>query len=356
MALHHLELSGTPAEMGRQHGEALREQARAMCHTRLALAARAAEKLSPPRDLAWCLELAAQCVQPVADYSPGVFAEWSGIAEAAGLTLPEMVIGNGWTDFADLLHRAGGAEAHGCTFVAFTGERTVDGRTYVAQTWDMSPSAGPYLVLVRRRPAEGPATVGMTTAGCLSLIGLNEAGIAIGNTNLVPTDAHPGVHYLALIHQALAQTSPEAALAAIIGAQRLSGHFYYLAGPDGQVQSIETTAQRHQCLSPENGTLVHTNHYLGPVFAGEAFPPPSGSSAARQARMSALVAETRAPVGARDIQRLLSDHAGDWPICRHCDDPASWASLAAVLMCPEAGKLWVAAGNPCGSPAKEYTL
>lgn len=356
MALYELELSGTPAEMGRQHGEALREPVQAMCHTRLALAAAAAAKLSPPRDLAWCLDLAAQCVDPVARYSPDVYAEWSGIAEAAGLTLPEMVIGNGWTDFADLLHRAGGAEAHGCTFVAFTGDRTADGCTYAAQTWDMSPSAGPYLVLVRRRPSNGPASIGMTTAGCLSLIGLNEAGIAIGNTNLVPNDARPGVHYLALIHQALAQTSPAAALSAIVDAERLSGHFYYLAGPDGQVQSIETTAERHQCLQPENGVLVHTNHYLAPAFAPEVFPPPSASSAARQARMTALVAERRTPVGPLDIQRLLSDHAGDWPICRHCEDPASWATLAAVITCPQAGKLWIAAGNPCENQAKAYSL
>jgi isopenicillin-N N-acyltransferase-like protein len=356
MALHHLQLHGTPTAMGRQHGEALREQAQAMCYTRLALAARAAEKLTPARDLAWCLDVAAQCVQPVADYAPDVFAEWSGIAEAAGLTMPEMVIGNGWTDFADLLHRAGGAEAHGCTFAAFTGERTADGLTYAAQTWDMSPSARPHLALVRRRPSAGPATLGMTTAGCLSLIAMNEAGIGIGNTNLVPTDARAGVHYLALIHQALAQTTPQAALAAIADAQRLSGHFYYLAGPGGEVLSIETTAERHECLSPVDGALVHTNHYLAPAFAGEAFPPPSASSAARQARMSALVAETTASVGPGEIQRLLSDHAGEWPICRHCDDPASWASLAAVIMCPQAGKLWVAAGNPCENITEEYTV
>jgi isopenicillin-N N-acyltransferase like protein len=357
MPLLALNLSGTPTEMGRQHGEELREQVQAMCRTRLDLAARAAAKLAPPRDLDWCLGMAAECVQPVADYAPDVFAEWAGVAAAAGLTVPEMVIGNGWTDYVDLLRQRGAAAAHGCTSVAFWGERAAGGLTYVAQTWDMSPSARPYLVLVRRRPSASPGSLCLTTAGCLSLIGMNEAGVAIGNTNLVPTDARPGVHYLALIHHALAQTTLDAAARAITEAPRLSGHYYYLGGPEGQFVGLETSGGTWEECATRDGWFVHTNHYLGKGMLGSALVTPAGdNSLARAERAAELALELPEPLGPRDILQILSDHRGEHPICRHTEDPADAASLAAVVQCPQQRKLWVAAGNPCVSEAEEYNV
>lgn len=354
MALRNLQLSGSPAVMGQQHGEELRAEVQAMCQTRLELAAKAAARLTPARDLAWCLELAAECVQPVADYAPDVYAEWAGIAAGAGLTLPEMVIGNGWTDYRDLLQSRGEAP-HECTSVAFWGERT-GGPLYVAQTWDMSPTARPYLLLVDRRPTAGLRTVGLTTAGCLSLIGMNEAGVCAGNTNLVPTDARPGVHYLALLHQALTQPTFAAAVAAIADATRLSGHYYYLGGPQGEFVGLETSGTRAERMTTPVDWYAHTNHYLGAAMLGSGLTTPgSANSVARLDRMTTLAADA-GPMDPAGILGLLSDHEGEHPICRHTADPASWASLAAVVQCPEARKLWIAAGNPCDNAAIEYHL
>ena len=355
MSLRSVSLTGAPREMGRQFGEELRAEAQAMARTRLDLALQAAQEVSPRLDLDWCLSLAAECVPYLEQYAPAVYQEFVGIAEGAGLTLPQMVIGNGWTDYGDLLRRRGIEEIGGCTSLAVGGDLTAGHRTFVAQTWDMSPTARPYLVMVKRQPQAGPATLSLTTAGCLSLIGLNEAGIAVGNTNLLPTDARPGVHYLAIIHNVLAQSSFESARRAIIEGPRLSGHYYYLAGPGGEFCGIETSATRHQVIEPTLGVYVHTNHYLGKVMLDSGLTtPPKANSRARQQRMEELTGKLHGGVSAETIRSLLSDHGGENPICRHTDDPASWASVAAAVISPEQRRMWARAGNPCQGEMQEY--
>lgn len=319
-----------------------------MIETRLRLACAAAQRAEARFDRDWCLALADECVPYLEQYSPKVYEEFMGMAEALELSPAELVIGNGWTDFTDLLSRRTKEALHECTSVALFGEMTADGRTYVAQTWDMNVTAGPYMVLVRREPEDGPATLSLTTAGCLSLIGVNEAGIAVGNTNLAPRDARAGVFYLALIHEALAQTDFRRAVDCIIQARRLSGHYYYLGGPEGEFCGIETTGERHQVVQPQQPFYAHTNHYLErALMDGAASASAGGNSEGRLARMTALAEGLEGGVTVEDMGGLLRDHEGEHPICRHCDEPTGAATLGAAIMCPQAPTIWAVAGNPC---------
>ncbi|MEN6546082.1 MAG: C45 family peptidase, partial [Armatimonadia bacterium] len=267
------------------------------------------------------------------------------------------VIGNGWTDFRDLITRHATEAAHECTSVVVGKELGAEGRLYLAQTWDMSASAGPYMVLVRRRPKDAPATLSLTTAGCLSLIGMNEAGIAIGNTNLVPYDARPGVHYLALIHEALRQRALAAAVERITGAQRLSGHYFYLGGPDGEFRGLETCGTRHLPVGLQGGFYVHTNHYRDRELAeqvGEVTP--SANSVGRQERMETLARGLTAGATATEISQLLQNHDGEHVICRHAQRPTDAATLGAAVMCPESREMLVGVGNPCISEFRAFSV
>jgi isopenicillin-N N-acyltransferase-like protein len=346
MPLRTIELSGTPREMGRQYGEELRELSREMVETRLELAAHAAAGLTPSRDRQWCLDLAAEAVPALQEYSEHVAAELQGLADGTWLSLPELVIGNGWTDFKDLLDARGAS--HNCTAFAVGAPLTADGHTYLAQTWDMNVTAAPYIVAVRRRPAEGPRTLSLTTAGCLSLIGMNEDGIAIGNTNLAPTDARPGVFYLALIHEALRQRTLTEAVAAITEASRMSGHYYYLGDAADQFVGLETTAARHAARGMVGGRFVHTNHYLDEgLLQSGVMTPPGAHSRSRQQRCSELVAELEPRVAVTQLSQIMSDHQGENCICRHVDAGAEWATLAAAAMAPATRQMWMWAGTPC---------
>lgn len=350
-----IELHGTPYEMGRQFGEELREPAQMMVNTRLELAAAAAAALAPPRKPDWCLDLAAEALPHVEQYSPEVYQELSGIAEGAGMTLPELVIGNGWTDFKDLMETR--AASNNCTSSVVEGTHTADGHTYLAQTWDMNVSAGPYVLVVRRKPADGPETISLTTAGCLSLIGLNEHGIAIGNTNLTPTDARPGVFYLAVIHEALRQPSLDRAVEAVTSAHRMSGHYYYLGDAHERFVGVETTAARHATVAAANGRYAHTNHYLTDELLATGLAVPSGAnSEGRLSRCLAMLEGLAEGVTVTELSQILGDHAGEHPLCRHAEPGGLHATLAGSVICPARREMWVWQGNPCLSEPISFCL
>jgi len=200
--------------------------------------------------------------------------------------------------------------------------------------------------LFRRRPDDGPAWLTLTTAGCLSLIGLSENGIAIGNTNVSPTDARPGVMYLAMIHQALRSADFESAQAAITEAPRASGHYYYLAGPDGSAAGIETTATRHAYVPIEDGLLVHANHYHDLGLTELSREPPSENSQAREITLHGWL---QPRLGRLDLEAFIEGlrlRQGTHPVCRPPAEPNEVTTCAAAIMCPQRRKMWVAIANP----------
>ncbi|MEA3402501.1 MAG: C45 family peptidase, partial [Armatimonadota bacterium] len=245
----------------------------------------------------------------------------------------------------------------GCTSFIATGAATADGLTYVGQTWDMNAFAEEHMRVFRREPEGGPAWVTLTTSGCLSLIGLSERQTAVGNTNLVPRDARPGVMYLAAIHEALRSPDYAAARAAIARAKRVSGHYYYVASVSGSATGIETTAMRHTALPVPDGLLVHANHYHDGEVGELAVEEPSDNSLAREALLDGYLRER---VGELTLEHLMAGlrlDEGEHPVCRPpADDPDKPTTCAAAIMCPQLRKMWVAPASPATAEFEEITI
>lgn len=289
MALEIIDLQGTPKEMARQHGEACYDSAREMIQARCDLALKRGREKQADLTMARCLQTAEDHLGAHEDYSPAVYAEFVELADALDVGPQVLLIGNGYTDYIDVLR--GELEDEGCTSFIATGAATADGFTYVGQTWDMNAFAEPHMRVFRRAPEDGPGWVTLTTAGCLSLIGLSEAQIAIGNTNVRPRDARPGVMYLAMIHAALRSPDYASARAAIEWAERASGHYYYVASISGSVTGIETTATRHTALPIHDGLLVHANHYQDAELEELSDGPAGDNTLAREAMLDAFLRE-----------------------------------------------------------------
>jgi isopenicillin-N N-acyltransferase-like protein len=351
MPINLIDLAGTPREMGRQHGELLADGARAMCEARIELSLRAGQGLSRDDVLA----LARPSLPVFADFAPEPYAEFQGIAQGAGLSEEELLIGNGYTDVADLVRQTAAAPSE-CTAFQVASSASGDGRSYLGQTWDMNASAFPHVVAFRRAPASGPASVTMTTAGCLSLVGVNECGIAIGNTNLVPRDATDGVMYLAIIHTVLAQSTFEGAVEVVTDVPRMSGHFYYLGGPGGELLGIETTAKRHSFLRPTDaGILAHANHYTDPglaAYTGQGTL--TGNSPTREARMWELLNVGLGRHEGASLTMILADHEA--PICRHESPGDEARTCSAAIMCPSTRTIRMTKGYPCEEEMVEVGL
>ncbi len=350
-----IDLQGTPEEMARQHAEACYDSAREMVSARCDLALKRGREKDETLTMERCLQVASELLTAHEQYSEPVYREFMALAEALDVGPDELMIGNGYTDYIDVLTRELSGE--GCTAFIATGEATADGLTYVGQTWDMHAFAQPHMRVFRREPNDGPAWVTLTTSGCLSLIGLNERQIAVGNTNLSPRDARPGVMYLAMIHEALRSPDYPTARSAIEWAPRASGHYYYVASPSGAAVGIETTAAVHTVVPMPQGLLVHANHYHDRSLGDMARAEPGENTLTRKALLDGYLRERGGELTLEDMIAGLRLDEGDHPVGRPpVDDPHEGTSCAAAIICPQLRKLWIAPGNPTTTDFTEVTV
>ena len=341
--------------MGEAFGEQFRDDVRALTESRIAHLMEFVATHQPQRKLSRddALALAAASVDAHRQLDEDIWAEFAGIARGAGLAIEELLIGNGFTDVRDYVFfaapaAAAAAEHAGECSALLVAASAADDNPIVGQTWDMSTDARPFVVLVHRRPTGAPETLGVTTAGCLCLIGMNSEGVAAGNTNLIPTDARAGVNYLFTITKALKCSSAEAAAASIEAAPRMSGHNYYVAD-ERKAINLEATATRVVRTDVADGVFVHTNHYLSeelrPLeFAGQ----DPANSTFRYERLAGNFADVAAPVTMADCWAALSDDTrGAGAVCNEDYEGryGQFSTLATVIMCPALGEMWACQGG-----------
>jgi isopenicillin-N N-acyltransferase-like protein len=341
-----IELSGSARQMGEAFGEACRGGIRELYDLRLAAALRFAAKKERPLSAEQVLATARQCLPSTAAYDPDGYDEFRGIDRAAGLSPEQLFALQGYTDLRDLLGFGPLPHREGCTSFIVAGDRAAGGRLLIGQTWDLQTDNMPYVCLVHREPADAPETWSLTLTGCLTLIGLNSEGIAVGNTNLQTRDVRPGVQYLSVLHRALRARSLAEAIAAIRDAPRSAAHYYYVAGPDGRAVGIECSARESVRFDVARDTFVHCNHALSAKIAALEAAAPSLSTSHRQQRLTALLNAHSGAVGIADLKRFLSDHEGgaDRCICRH--DWEDVSTNATVIMCPATREMHACRAQP----------
>ena len=343
-----IELAGTSRAMGRHFGEAFRAEISELYALRVRNALTQAQQYggvtASESDLRAFSEA---CLASTRPFDPDGFAELEGIAEGAGLPIASVMALGGLTDLRDGLAWGGHLEATGgCSSCLVPRASTREHEVLAAQTWDLQSENMPFVVAVKRRPEQGPRTASVTTVGCLSLIAINEDGLAIGTTNLRTLDARVGVPYLSLIHKALACPSLEAAAIAIEQATRAGGHYYWLADARGRGLGLECSATR--CVRSElaDRSFVHCNHALEPAIAALEGKQDHQSSHARHTRLEELFEGWDGDVDAQAIQSFLGDEAGGVnAICRH--DYNGISTNAAAVALPERGELLACQGYPC---------
>lgn len=348
-----LRFSGTEREMGLSFGETSRAEIHDLYRRRIDNAIAQAKRYGGQVvDEGDVLAVAQASVAVTRAFDPHGMDELEGIAAAADLALVKVLAMNGLTDFRDALswpgNAAASADVGGCTAIVAAPDATRTdaapeaGHVLAAQSWDLATDNLPFVIGVVRRPKDRPATCTLTTDGCLSLIGMNEHGLAIGTTNIRTTDARPGVNYLSVIHKALAQTTHEAAAEVIARAPRAGAHFYYVASAE-RVTLLECSARNAIRRELERGVAVHANHCLEPENQAIEGSAATSSSRHRQARMEALGAER--PLTFEKIRGFFADtDGGADAICR--DDFDGLNTNGAVVMAPGTRRIELVHGVP----------
>lgn len=342
-----IEISGTPHEMGRQLGEAAREEVRAFC-------AIALERLNKTVQVSYekAKTFSENCIPLAESYSQDSMDELRGVAEAVDLPLWELMllqIRNQFTADSDA----------GCTALSLpaNSERGM----IVAQNWDSDPALDPFTVVLTRRPIGKPAIMNVTQAGLIAYIGFNAAGIG-ACVNTLPAPSQPiGVpHYFTLRGLYEAKSLDEAANA-IQRANRAIPVNIMLATPEGPAD-IEASIENVYVLRPDNASwITHTNHCLHPEICeyNEKFPELIESHP-RKARIDSLLKSNTNGMSIDEIKTALSDHE-DHPrsICRHVNDDKEtgfWQTVFSVIIEPEQKHMHVSRGTPCNSEYETYQL
>ena len=346
-----IEASGSPIELGRQHGE------------------QAAAKIDGYLDfLAHSLRLTREQLRRRAlrflplfeKFCPDLVDEMTGLAEGAKLDFADALVAQMRGELAQV---ADGA----CTTFAIQPRGTVTRTTFVGQTSDNPPELEQFGYVLKLRPTGKPQVLMWTFGGMLGYHGINEHGVshfanALGGG---PKWKFALSHY-PLKRLILEQRSVADVLALMQSFPVCSNGNYMLADGAGAVLDVELTSDGPFVIEDYGaGFLVHSNHYLCLEHACEAnFDQSLSDSFPRLDRMKSLIGEKFGAIALADVQRFLSDHHGHpVSICRHPHERPSEAMLcnagktvAALIAEPQERRLHVARGNPCENPFATFSL
>jgi isopenicillin-N N-acyltransferase-like protein len=346
-----IEIQGNPRERGRQQGEGARAQIlRALDRYR--------EILRKALSLPWekALREARKFLPYGEEAFPEFVAEIRGIAEGAGVSFEEA-----WTlncyEGLDEVHQ----QVWGCTCLAVRDEYTADGHILMAHNEDWNSVDRDNVYLVRARPDDGPAFIGITYGPLLVNIGLNNEGIGVAINSVYPTDGRVGVPRILCSRAVLNARTVGQSIRACVPKQRAGGYNFLLADSNGELYSVETSATAHSIEYGEEGWLAHTNHYLSSKMQTLEEPGTYSSSHVRLNRARRLLKADLGQVTVSSLQDLLRDHV-NYPnsICVH-EDPSDAAyeremTLVSLVMDLTQRKMWAAPGPPCQNEYVAYSL
>jgi len=358
-----IEVSGSPAQRGQQHGEAARaEIARSLAYY--------GEAFARSTGLTWSEVLVrARAWRPLIEQAaPDLMAELDGIAAGAGVEADAILALNARGEIVrnhDSAVTAMAEPTDGCSSFALLPEATGDGHVYVGQNWDWRVGTEDTTVLVRVVQPPKPTVIMQVEAGQVGRHGANSLGIALNANGLDGRfGTPPGLPQPVIRRLILDAPNYYRALQVPFAVRQHIATNLLITSRDGVAIDLETTPQAHAWGYPAGGALVHGNHYqygIPPALASS-YRPSSVDSLYRVPLIERGLEQVRHSgdgAGVRKVvQETMSDHFGHpLGVCAHPDDAdeplLQYKTIMHSLVDLTAGEYRVIAGNPCSG---EYRL
>ena len=339
MRMRTISVSGSPYEMGFQHGEMLSNQIQDFIKIRNASISSYSNRRGPTEI----------DINEFANRSIEVFRRWDqyghdelvGIAEGAKVDTLRLFAASNMTDMRDSLYlqdpsgpRLDPTLDEGCTSIMAPRTQVKNGYNIAGQTWDLNSNNEDHVVAIKRNPLEGPCTWSVTCGGCLTLMGINEYGLAIGTTNIKTYGVKPGAGYLSILHRAIRCDSVNEASEIIAGAPHAGAHTYWLCDEHDQIEWEASPANSPVSRDTTNGPIHRTNHCLSEencLIEGEVV---GESSEARYNRVEALLRGN--DLGPEELKEIFCDRSdGILSVCRHPEDDQVGSTNAAFIAIPK---------------------
>ncbi|QAA75960.1 MAG: Peptidase C45, acyl-coenzyme A:6-aminopenicillanic acid acyl-transferase [Candidatus Bipolaricaulis sibiricus] len=308
---------------------------------------------------------AAMWLERVSELDPPYAAALRGVAAGSGLSVLDIAALNARYElFYSEFSSTGLATA--CTAFAIL-PACAGGGLLVGENWDWFPEVEGVWLRVRW----GDLTVlAFTEAGIVGgKIGFNSAGIGLAVTGLL---SHldrwdgEGIPFHVRAWRVLLSSDLDAA-AAVVEAGRSPCSASFLVGDAtrGRASAFERAPTGTAQIEPDNGILVHANHFLRAEQLGvrEPLAEDRRSTHLRQRRLADRLTQAAGAgqVSVESVQDALRDHVGrPDSVCRHESPlfpPAlNYRTVLSVVMDLRARRLQYAAGPPCAGAYHEIAL
>lgn len=368
MSILNLQLSGSPYEVGWQHGQQVagrRELLLAVIDARLAdlrqLDADRPAALQPAVEALAALD--SPLLEQLHGLADGLAVEYDRLLR---YTLSSYLKDRQRVTAVDDARRTTARE--GCTAWAATAPVTAAGATLLVKNRDYHRDHIPLQILAHVRPVSGFSYTCIGSAGSPTVFssGINTQGLAVVDTHVLARDLGPGLSRFSLMREVLERhITTASALAYLRSVQHMGGGTLLLADRAGHLALCESGHSESGFVEATGGALASANHFVTAPLAAHWIDdePPLlvGNSAARRERVLGALANSTGQVDATWAQRLMAAHGGPLDaICRHAllDESSpgqalDTSTISAVVYLPNglAGQdrpaLLLAAGQPC---------
>jgi isopenicillin-N N-acyltransferase-like protein len=303
-------IKGNHRQMGRQIGEACRDEIQRMLVTYKDSLATAYDELQLTWDDA---VLQGQKYFPYAlEGVPQYVEELEGMAEASGVSLNDLMVLNCMEGItSDALHL-------GCTSIAVSGERTRNRHVLVGHNEDWLPEDEENTYLVHAAPDDEAPFLAITYGGLLPNIGFNAHGLAQCCDTVYPDDPRVGIARVFVSRAVLAAPRLADAIRRCIVRNRAAGYNHLIVDRSGEMYNVEVSARQFTTIYGQEGYLAHTNDYRSvKMRAVEDGTEDLIGSHVRGNRATRLLASSTDHTP-ESLQAILSDHVNyPYSICAH---------------------------------------
>ncbi|CDZ49561.1 C45 family autoproteolytic acyltransferase/hydolase [Neorhizobium galegae] len=359
-----IEISGTPFERGQQYGEQAAERIlKGIGHYKDQLHSSGLKD----GDLAAMIDRFASAVE---DYGPQYIEEMRGIAKAVDTDLAAILLLNARTEILKLARRrekgqADFIQSDGCTGVFVMPSATRDNVFIHAQNWDWKAECAETAIVLKIKRSDGPDIITFTEAGGLARTGFNSAGISISG-NYLETDRdyrELGVPLAIIRRKVLEQDHLAMSMQAVYGTRKSASNNMMIGHAHGVAIDFECAPDETFLVHPENGVLVHANHFQSQVALSKLLDKGvvnMPDSLYRDLRVRQLIEPHVGKVTVDTVKAALSDtFESPWSVCRPPRKSLSnnqSATVAMIVMVPGEGRMEVALLPALGAHFWNYSL
>ncbi len=361
-------VSGAPAERGESYGR----QAQPLVRKALAMYRQEFARKGIEWDEA--LRLARLFMPSMQAYDADLAVEMEAIARGAGESAEAIVVLNARTELMFWKERERKekgiaspalAEADECTSAVALPEATLHGQLIHAQNWDWQPECAEHSLVVRIRAADMPDSLNFVEAGQLARHGFNAEGVAVTAMGLHSSGDYGriGIPNPLIRRKMLSCDTLSRAIGVIYNSARSFSHNIMVSHPGGEAFGFETTPDGVYFLEPEEGLLVHANHFKSPQALAQVTDiniARCPDTLCRDSRMRRRLARHRGKITVETFREAFADTFGKPnSVLRHpAARPGGMISATIYTLIMDAGSLraWVAPKPYEGATYTEYAL